>query len=124
MENLQAVVDPMWATYMVLALTVLGFMTNRIPLVIVALFVPLALWATGVLPLTEALQGFSDPVVLFIAFLFVLSDALDATGITAWIGQQLERRSSLRGAGLLLAVMAAAAALSAVISIKIGRAHV
>ncbi|WP_258073635.1 SLC13 family permease [Arthrobacter sp. 08Y14] len=118
MENLQVILDPMWATYVVLVLAVLGFMTNRVPLVIVALFVPLALWATGVLPLTEALQGFSDPVVLFIAFLFVLSDALDATGITAWIGQQLERRSSLRGAGLLLAVMAAAAALSAVISIN------
>ncbi|WP_237688654.1 SLC13 family permease [Arthrobacter sunyaminii] len=118
MENLQVILDPMWATYVVLVLAVLGFMTNRVPLVIVALFVPLALWTTGVLPLTEALQGFSDPVVLFIAFLFVLSDALDATGITAWIGQQLERRSSLRGAGLLLAVMAAAAALSAVISIN------
>ncbi len=106
------------ATYAVLVLAVLGFVTNRVPLVIVALFVPLALWATGVLPLAEALQGFSDPVVLFIAALFVLSDALDATGITAWIGQQLERRSSLRGAGLLLAVMAGAAALSAVISIN------
>ena len=115
---MQAALDPMWATYAVLALAVLGFMTNRVPLVIVALFVPLALWAAGVLPLDEALQGFSDPVVLFIASLFVLSDALDATGITAWIGQQLERRSSLRGAGLLLAVMAAAAALSAVISIN------
>lgn len=115
---MQAALDPMWATYAVLALAVLGFMTNRVPLVMVALFVPLALWATGVLPLDEALQGFSDPVVLFIASLFVLSDALDATGITAWIGQQLERRSSLRGAGLLLAIMAAAAALSAVISIN------
>ena len=118
MENLQVVLDPMWTTYVVLALAVVGFMTNRVPLVIVALFVPLALWATGVLPLTDALAGFSDPVVLFIASLFVLSDALDATGITAWIGQQLEQRSSLRGTGLLLAIMAAAAALSAVISIN------
>ncbi|GAA1978802.1 hypothetical protein GCM10009718_14360 [Isoptericola halotolerans] len=111
-------IDPMVATFVILSLAVVGFVTNRVPLVVVALFVPVALWATGVLTLGEALDGFSDPIVLFIASLFVLSDALDATGITAWIGKQLERRSSLGRAGLLTAVMGAAAALSAVISIN------
>ncbi|WP_461170649.1 SLC13 family permease [Arthrobacter sp. Z1-15] len=108
----------MLATFAVLALAVAGFMTNRVPLVVVALFVPVALWATGVLTLNEALQGFSDPITLFIASLFVLSEALDATGITAWIGQQLELRSSLSRTGLLITIMAIAAALSAVISIN------
>ena len=108
----------MLATFAVLALAVAGFMTNRVPLVVVALFVPVALWATGVLTLNESLQGFSDPITLFIASLFVLSEALDATGITAWIGQQLELRSSLSRTGLLITIMAIAAALSAVISIN------
>jgi len=65
-------IDPLVATFAILALAVVGFMTNRLPLVVVALFVPVALWATGVLPLDEALGGFSDPIVLFIASLFVL----------------------------------------------------
>ena len=38
---------------------------------------------------TQALAGFGDPTVLFIASLFVVSEALDATGVTAWAGQQL-----------------------------------
>lgn len=111
-------IPPIAATFAVLALAVAGFMISRVPIIVVALFVPVALWATGVLPLTEALAGFSDPIVLFIASLFVLSEALDATGITAWIGQQLERRSSLSRTGLVVTIMAVAAALSAVISIN------
>lgn len=111
-------IPPMIATLAVLALAVAGFMTNRLPLAVVALFVPVALWATGVLGLNESLQGFADPITLFIASLFVLSEALDATGITAWIGQQLELRSSLGRTGLLVTIMAVAAVLSAVISIN------
>ena len=111
-------IDPLIATVVVLALAVMGFITNRVPLVIVALFVPVALWATEVLTLEQALSGFSDPIVLFIASLFVLSEALDATGITAWIGKLLERRSSPGRTGAVVAVMGAAAALSAVISVN------
>jgi len=111
-------IDPTVATFAILALAVVGFMTNRLPLVVVALFVPVALWATGVLPLADALAGFSDPIVLFIASLFVLSDALDSTGITAWIGQWLERRASWGRTGLLLVMIGVAAALAAVISIN------
>ncbi|MFB8229566.1 SLC13 family permease [Cellulosimicrobium sp. NPDC055967] len=111
-------IDPLVATFVILALAVVGFMTNRLPLVVVALFVPVALWATGVLPLDAALSGFSDPIVLFIATLFVLSDALDSTGITAWIGQWLERRASLGRAGLLALMVGVAALLAAVISIN------
>ncbi len=111
-------IDPLVSTFAILLIAIVGFVSNRLPLVIVALFVPIALWATGVLTLGEALAGFSDPITLFIASLFVLSEAMDATGITAWIGKQLERRSSLGRTGVLVAMMAAAAALSAVISIN------
>jgi di/tricarboxylate transporter len=111
-------IDPMIATLTILALAVAGFVTNRVPLVVVALFVPVALWITAVLPIGAALAGFSDPLVLFIASLFVLSEALNATGITAWIGQWLENRSSLSRAGLLATMMGVAAVLAAVISIN------
>ena len=111
-------IDPLVATVVVLSLAVLGFATNRIPLVLVALFVPIALWATGVLTLQESLTGFSDPIVLFIAALCVLSEALETTGITAWIGKQLERCSSLGRTGLVAAMVGGAAVLAAVISIN------
>ncbi len=45
----------------------------------------------GVLELEQALAGFGDPTVIFIASLFVVSEALDSTGVTAWAGQELIR---------------------------------
>src|SRR5262245_59998276 len=80
---------------------------------------PLALWATGVLTLPQALGGLGDPAVIFIASLFVVSSGLEATGVTAWAGQLL-----IRGAGkesrtrLLLMMMGLSALLTALISVN------
>ena len=76
-------------TYLVLAAAVALFAWGRVPTALVAVAVPLALWATGVLDLERALAGFGDPTVIFIASLFVVSEALDASGVTAWAGQRL-----------------------------------
>ena len=65
----------------------------------------LALWATGVLELDQALAGFGDPTVLFIASLFVVSEALDATGVTAWAGQKLIDNAGANRRALLVLTM-------------------
>ncbi|MFT3861476.1 SLC13 family permease [Micropruina sp.] len=97
----------------ILVLAVIAFMSNRVPLGVVALGVALALWATGILTLNQALAGFGDPTVLFIASLFVVSEALDATGVTAWAAQQVlarggtGRRRFIVMVGLLVAVLTA-----------------
>ena len=67
------------------------FVWDRFPVGVVAIGVALSLWATGVLDLEQALAGFGDPTVIFIASLFVVSEALDATGVTAWAGQRADR---------------------------------
>jgi len=79
-------------TYLVLGAVVVVFVWARLPVAVVALGVALSLWATGVLDLDQALVGFGDPTVLFIASLFVVSEALDASGVTSWAGQQLVSR--------------------------------
>ena len=76
-------------TFLVLGAVVVVFVWDRLPVAVVAIGVALSLWATGVLDLDQALAGFGDPTVIFIASLFVVSEALDATGVTAWAGQQL-----------------------------------
>ena len=58
-----------------LAAVVVLFVWDRLPVAIVAIGVALSLWATGVLDLDTALAGFGDPTVLFIASLFVVSEA-------------------------------------------------
>lgn len=80
-------------TYLVLVGVVVLFVSNRIPVAVVAIATSLALWATGVLELEQATAGFGDPTVLFIASLFVVSEALDSTGVTAWVGQQVIDRA-------------------------------
>jgi di/tricarboxylate transporter len=78
----------------IILVAIVLFVWNRIPVIVVAMGVGLSLYATGLLTLSQSLAGFGDPAVMFIATLFVVSAALDRTGVTAWAGQML-----IRGAG-------------------------
>jgi di/tricarboxylate transporter len=93
-------------------------MTGRIPIAIVAVGVSVSLWATGVLELKDALAGFGDPTVIFIASLFIVSDALSATGVTAWAGQQAVTRGGTKRVPLLVTVSLLVALLTALISVN------
>ncbi len=111
--------SPIACTGIIIAIAVVLFVTNKVPVVLVAMGVSLALWATGVLTLPQSLSGFGDPAVIFIASLFVVSSGLEVTGVTAWAGQLL-----IKGAGeesrtrLLLLMMGLVALLVALISLN------
>ncbi len=111
-------VSPIAITFIVLGLAVVAFVTNRIPVGVVAIGVALALYLTGVVTVEEAVGGFGDPVVVYIAALFVVSEALDATGVTAWAGQQVIRRAGRKRARVLLAIMLLSALMTALISVN------
>jgi di/tricarboxylate transporter len=111
-------VDPVVATLVILALAIVAFVSNRIPLGIVAIGVSLALFFTGVLTLPEALAGFGDPTVIFIASLFVVSESLDATGVTAWAGQKVIGRAGTKRTPLLIVICVLVAGVTALISIN------
>lgn len=103
-------------TFLVLGVVVVLFVSNRIPVAIIAIATAVSLWATGVLELEQAMAGFGDPTVLFIASLFVVSEALDATGVTAWAGQQLIDRAGTERARILIATMVLCALVTALIT--------
>lgn len=111
--------SPIAYTATIIAVAVVLFVSNKLPVVVVAMLTALALWACGVLTLGQALGGFGDPAVIFIASLFVVSTGLEVTGVTAWAGQLL-----IRGAGeeswtrLLLLKMALVSLLTALISVN------
>jgi di/tricarboxylate transporter len=71
-----------------------------------------------VLELEQALAGFGDPTVIFIASLFVVSEALDATGVTAWAGQRLIASAGESRTRLIVLTMALAALLTALINVN------
>jgi di/tricarboxylate transporter len=105
-------------TFLVLGATVAVFIWDRLPVAIVAVGVALALWATGVLELEQALAGFGDPTVIFIASLFLISEALDATGVTAWAGQELIARTGEGRTRVLVLMMLLCAVLTALITVN------
>jgi di/tricarboxylate transporter len=109
-------VEPATTTLIILGAAVLAFMLNRLPVGAVAILTALALYATGVLEADAALSGFGEPVVVFIAALFVVSEGIDSTGVTAWAGQALARRAGTNKSRVLVAVMVLAAFLTALIT--------
>ena len=111
--------SPIAYTGTIIAVAVVLFVWNKLPVVFVAMLTALALWASGVLTIGQALGGFGDPAVIFIASLFVVSSGLEVTGVTAWAGQLL-----IRGAGeesrarLLILTMILVSLLTALISVN------
>jgi di/tricarboxylate transporter len=103
---------------LVLAGVIALFIWNRLPVGAVALGTVLVLWATDLLTLDEATAGFGDPVVVFIATLFVVSDGIDRTGLTAWAGGRLVALAGDSSLRLLISVMGLCAALTALISLN------
>jgi di/tricarboxylate transporter len=105
-------------TLTILAIVVVLFVWNRLPVEIVAVGSAMALVATGVLPLSEMTSAFGDPAVILIAALFVVSEGLEITGVTTWAGQQLAKRAGGSQSKVILLVMLLSALLTSVIGLN------
>lgn len=75
-------------TFVVLGAAIALFVWNRLPVALVALGAALALYGAGVIDVGQAFAGFGDPTVAFIASLFVVAEALDASGVTTWASRR------------------------------------
>lgn len=108
--------SPVTMTLLVLAAVVVVFILDRLPVMVVALSVPVVLWATGLLTMREAFESFGDPTIIFIASLFVVSEALDATGVTTWVGELALRMAGSSRTRLLVVILAMVAVVTAIIT--------
>jgi di/tricarboxylate transporter len=105
-------------TLLTLGIVVVLFIWNRFPVELVAVGAALALYGLGVLTLQQSLAGFGDPAVILIGALFVVSEGLDATGVTTWVGQSLVQRAGEGTTRLLLFLMLLSAGLTALIGLN------
>ncbi|MFF5793180.1 SLC13 family permease [Paeniglutamicibacter sp. NPDC012692] len=105
-------------TLIILALAVAAFIWNKLPVEIVALGVALALFGTGIVSAEDAYSGFGSGTVVLIASLFVVAEAIDAAGITTWLGGLLIRFSGTSRTRLLVLTMGITAVLTAFISVN------
>lgn len=94
---------------LVLGVVIILFIWNRLPVTVVGVLTALGLWATGLVTTEEAVGGFGDPVVVFVGTLFIISEAIDSTGVTTWAGQAMLAKAgtSYRRLFISLAVLAA-----------------
>ncbi|MEO1091275.1 MAG: SLC13 family permease [Pseudomonadota bacterium] len=91
--------------FALLAVAIVLFATNALPMDVVALLLLLSLLLGDVVTVPQALAGFGDPVVLMIAGLFVVGEALVTTGIAARVGAFLVRVGGASETRLILALM-------------------
>ncbi|MCJ7716354.1 MAG: SLC13 family permease [Anaerolineales bacterium] len=106
----------MWITIFILSVAILLFITEWLQVDLVALGVVISLMLTGILSPEEALAGFSSPIVITVAALFIVGGAVMETGLADTISHkiiQFAGKSSLR---LLILIMGTVAMLSGFIS--------
>lgn len=99
-----------------LAVAIVMFAINKPRLDVVALIMLLALPFTGVLTMSEALAGFSDPNIVLIAALFVLGDGLVRTGVAQGLGDWLTVKAGSSQTKLIVLLMVVVAGLGATMS--------
>jgi di/tricarboxylate transporter len=102
--------------FVLLGVTILLFVSDRVRLDVVAIMVIIALMISGILTPTEALAGFGDPVVILIAALFVVGESLYRTGIAFATGNWLMRVAGEGENRLIILLMLVVAFLSAFMS--------
>ncbi len=106
----------MYLTLGILAFAIIFFVTEWLRVDVVALIVVSTLMVTQLLEPSEAIAGFSSPIVLTIASLFVIGGAILQTGLAASIGRQILKVAGGGEASLMIAVMLTVAILSAFMS--------
>jgi di/tricarboxylate transporter len=106
----------MLLVFIILGATIFLFIADRIRLDIVALLSLVTLLLTGILTPPEALAGFSDPLVLTIAGLFVVGGGLFRTGVAAAMGRWLSRVAGTNYVALVVIMMLVVSILSAFMS--------
>jgi di/tricarboxylate transporter len=92
------------------------FVTGWVRMDLTALLVLGALAVTGLLTPAQALAGFSNPAVITVAGMFVISAALARTGVANLLGRQVLRIAGQREGPVVVVIMLTAGLLSAVMN--------
>lgn len=90
---------------LLLCAAIVMFAVNRPRMDAVALIMMTVLPLTGVITMSDALAGLSDPNIVLIAALFVLGEGLVRTGVTQRLGDLLVRRAGRSEARLMVLLM-------------------
>jgi len=97
----------------ILVISLILFISELIPMDVVALLVLGSLAVTGLVDSNQAFAGFSNSAVITVWAMFILSEGLTRTGIADIIGRQVMRAGGSREVTLIFVIMITGAVLSA-----------
>ncbi len=103
-------------TLAILLLATILFITERLRMDVIALLVLGSLALTGLVTPAEALSGFSNPAVVTVWAMFIISGGLSKTGIANLVGRQVMRLAGEDEVRLIVVIMFTAGLLSAVMN--------
>ncbi len=109
-------IPPLTAVLALLGAAVVMFAINRPRMDVVAIIMMVALPMTGVITMSEALVGLSDPNIVLIAALFVIGEALVRTGVAQRLGDWLTARAGASEAKLIFLLMVIVASVGSFMS--------
>jgi di/tricarboxylate transporter len=104
--------------FLIIGVVIVLFVTEKVPVVLVALGTALALYFSGILTMGQALAGLGDSTTIFIASLFVVSAGLEVTGVTAWAGQLLIEKAGESRVRQIVLIILLCSSLTALISLN------
>ncbi|MDQ8179628.1 SLC13 family permease [Pelagicoccus sp. SDUM812005] len=102
--------------FVLLVLTLISFVWEKLPADVTALSVFAILIATGTLSSQQAFSVFSNPAPITVGAMFMLSAALEKTGLIALLSQKLQGLGSLSYRPFLLVIMVLVGVLSGFIN--------
>lgn len=100
----------------ILLVTIVLFVTGKVPLAITAVGAALAMGIFGVIPFPTVFAGFSNDVTMMVIGSMVIGEALFETGVARKIGETIIRMVGTREKIFIVAVVIVTAILSALLS--------
>jgi di/tricarboxylate transporter len=100
----------------ILVVAIILFATEWIRMDLVSLMVLLTLAVTGLVSAEEAFSGFSNPAVITVAAMFIISAAISHTGALGRMGERLIRLANGKESRLIALIMVSVALFSAFIN--------
>ena len=78
-----------WIISAILIITLYLLISEKLPVDLTAIGIMVALMMTGILEPVEAVSGFSNPAVLTVGAMFLISQAMIRTGAVGFIGKKV-----------------------------------
>lgn len=97
----------------ILGIAIVLFATERIRVDVISMMVLLSLILTGLLTVEEAFSGFSNPAVITVWAIYIVSEGLFITGVADYLGQRILGISGNSPARLTVVIMVAVGVMSA-----------